>query len=254
MMSTQSIDEIYQTPLGASRHITLLFKRVVDIVGSSVGLVLLSPLFLVVAIMIKADSKGTVLFKQDRLGKYGMPYKIFKFRTMVQNADKMTSGLYSFNGDSRITKVGNWLRNTSIDELPQLINVWVGNMSLIGPRPPVVNELGDFDTLNKRYKNRFRVKPGMSGLAQVTGRNGNTWDYKVNFDNEYIEKLFKYGFWYDFVILLRTVRYVFQKQDIVEAKVDDSLDDAAAAKAAEAEIIRLAHATEAEDVREIVNV
>lgn len=253
-MNIQSIDEIYQTPLGASRHSTLFFKRAVDIVGSSVGLVILFPLFLVVAIMIKLDSKGTVLFMQDRLGRYGVPYEIIKFRTMVQNADKMASGLYSFNGDLRITKVGNWLRNTSIDELPQLFNVWIGNMSLIGPRPPVVNELGDFDTLNSRYKRRFRVKPGMSGLAQVTGRNGNTWDNKVNFDNEYIEKLFKYGFWYDFTILFRTVRHVFKKQDIVETKIDDSLDDIAAAKAAEAEIIRLAHTPEAEEMREPVNV
>ena len=137
--------------------------------------------------------------------------------------------------------MGNWLRNTSIDELPQLINVFIGNMSLVGPRPPVTYELGDFETLNRRYKNRFRVKPGMTGLAQVVGRNSNTWDYKVNFDNQYIEKLIVTGIWTDIVILFKTVGYVFHSTGIVEAKIDDSLDDAAAAEAAEREIIRLAH-------------
>lgn len=250
-MLSESNDRMYQVPRGIFIQITLFIKRFLDLICSSIGLILLSPVFLTVSILIKLDSDGPVLFRQNRLGKYGIPYKIFKFRTMVRNADKKASGLYSFRGDSRITKIGNWLRSTSIDELPQLINVWLGNMSLIGPRPAVVNELGDFKTLNMRYKKRFRVKPGMSGLAQVSGRNGNTWDYKVNFDNEYIEQLFKYGVIVDVVILLKTVRYVFAKQDIVEAKVDDSLDDATAAKRAEAEIIRLAHQPETEDAGSI---
>lgn len=239
-----AIDPVYQEYLNTRStfmKFTLVLKRLIDILGSTFGLILLSPLFLVVAIAIKLDSKGTVFFKQARLGLYGREYKIFKFRTMCQNAERMSGGLYSFAGDSRITKVGNWLRNTSIDELPQLINVFIGNMSLVGPRPPVTYELGDIGTLNRRYKNRFRVKPGMTGLAQVVGRNGNTWDYKVNFDNQYIEKLMTTGIWTDIVILFKTVGYVFHSTGIVEAKIDDSLDDAAAAEAAEREIIRLAH-------------
>lgn len=238
------IDPVYQDYLNsrsAFMKFALVLKRLIDIFGSTIGLIVLSPLFLVVAIAIKLDSKGPVFFKQARLGLYGREYKIFKFRTMCQNAERMSGGLYSFAGDSRITKVGNWLRNTSIDELPQLINVFIGKMSLVGPRPPVTYELGDFETLNRRYKNRFRVKPGMTGLAQVVGRNGNTWDYKVNFDNQYIEKLMTTGIWTDIVILFKTVGYVFRSAGIVEAKIDDSLDDAAAAEAAEREIIRLAH-------------
>ena len=124
---------------------------------------------------------------------------------MCQNAEHMEAGIYSFAGDSRITKVGNWLRNTSIDELAQLINVLIGNMSLVGPRPPVTYELGDFATLNRRYKRRFRVKPGMTGLSQVAGRNCITWDQKVNYDNQYIEKLQSRGIWVDIVILFKTV-------------------------------------------------
>lgn len=238
------IDPIYVDYINSRStcmKITLVLKRVIDIFCSAFGLILLSTLFLVVAIAIKLDSKGPVFFKQARLGFYGKEYKIFKFRTMCQNAERMSGGLYSFTGDSRITKVGDWLRNTSIDELPQLINVFIGNMSLVGPRPPVTYELGDFKTLNKRYKNRFRVKPGMTGLAQVVGRNGNTWDYKVNFDNQYIEKLMITGVWTDIVILFKTVGYVFNHTGIVEAKIDDSLDDTAAAEAAEREVIRLAH-------------
>lgn len=247
--SESSLDPVYLEYLNSRStfmKFTLALKRLIDIFGSTFGLILLSPLFLVVAIAIKLDSKGPVFFKQARLGLYGKEYKIFKFRTMCQNAERMSGGLYSFAGDSRITQVGNWLRNTSIDELPQLINVFIGNMSLVGPRPPVTYELGDFKTLNKRYKNRFRVKPGMTGLAQVVGRNGNTWDYKVNFDNQYIEKLMTTGIWTDIVILFKTVGYIFRSTGIVEAKIDDSLDDAAAAEAAEREIIRLAHIEEDE--------
>lgn len=240
----QSIDSIFQQ-FKKDRTIgfmmTLGLKRLIDLFGSILGITLLSPLFLGVAIAIKLDSFGPIFFKQNRIGLYGKEYKIFKFRTMCQNAEHMACGLYSFAGDSRITKVGNWLRNTSIDELAQLINVFIGNMSLVGPRPPVTYELGDIATLNLRYKNRFRVKPGMTGLAQVAGRNCNTWDQKVNFDNQYIERLQKQSILADIVILFKTIGYVLYHNDIIEAKIDDSLDDIAAAKAAEQEIIRRAH-------------
>lgn len=246
-----SLDPVYQE-FEASRTIsqisTLVIKRLIDLIGSSIGLLLLSPLFLLVAIAIKCDSNGDVFFKQNRLGLYGKEYKIFKFRTMCQNAEKIGSGLYSFSSDSRITKVGNWLRDTSIDELAQLINVFIGNMSLVGPRPPVSYELGDFATLNRRYKKRFRVKPGMTGLAQVIGRNSNTWDQKVNYDNEYIDRLFKRSVLIDLVILFKTIVYVFKHNNIVEKKVNDNLDDVAAAEAAEREIIQLAHEPEMEDL------
>jgi lipopolysaccharide/colanic/teichoic acid biosynthesis glycosyltransferase len=228
--------------------ITLFLKRMIDMFGSLFGLIILSPLFLGVAVAIKLDSKGPIFFKQTRLGLYGRKFKIYKFRTMCQNAEHMAAGLYSFADDARITRLGSWLRKTSIDELAQLINVFLGNMSLVGPRPPVAYELGDFETLNRRYKKRFRVKPGMTGLAQVVGRNSNTWDYKVDLDNQYIEKLEKQSIWVDIAILFKTIEYVFGHNDIVETKIDDSLDDATAAKVAEIEIIRLAHTLEEEDL------
>lgn len=230
---------------------TLGLKRFIDLFGSAVGIVLLAPLFLVVSIAIKLDSPGPVFFKQGRLGLFGKEYKMYKFRTMCQNAEHMEAGLYSFTGDSRITKVGNWLRKTSIDELAQLINVFIGNMSLVGPRPPVTYELGGFATLNRRYKRRFRVKPGITGLSQVAGRNCITWDQKVNYDNQYIEMLQKQSIWVDIVILFKTVGYVLKHNDIVEEKIDESLDDATAAEAAEKEIIRLAHILEEEDLADI---
>ena len=231
----------YKKSSSAFMLITLGLKRAIDLIGSTVGIILLSPLFLGVSIAIKLDSPGSVFYKQERLGLYGREYEIFKFRSMCQNAEHMSTGLYSFACDPRITKVGNWLRNTSIDELPQLINVFIGNMSLVGPRPPVIYELGDFKTLNIRYKNRFRVKPGISGLAQVAGRNCNTWDQKVSFDNQYIDKLMHVGILIDIVILFKTFGYVFNHTGIVESKLDELLDDAAAAEMAEKEIIRLAH-------------
>ncbi len=250
-IQVSSLDMVYveyirsRTPF---MMVTLALKRLIDIIGACFGLIVLSPLFLVVSIAIKLESRGHVFFKQARLGRYGKEYMIFKFRTMCQNAEQLSGGLYSFADDSRITKVGNWLRNTSIDELPQLINVFMGNMSLVGPRPPVTYELGDFSTLNRRYKKRFRIKPGMTGLAQITGRNCNTWDQKVYYDNQYIDNLKKQGIWTDIVILFKTIKYVFRHTGIVEAKIDDSLDEAAAAEAAEMEIIRLAHCKEDEDL------
>lgn len=247
-VTLDSVYAEYENSRSIPMKFTLVLKRVIDLLGSTIGLVLLAPLFLVVSIAIKIDSPGPVFYKQERLGLYGQAYNMYKFRTMCQNAENMEAGIYSFAGDVRVTKVGNWLRKTSIDELAQLINVLTGNMSLVGPRPPVTYELGDFATLNKRYKRRFRVKPGMTGLAQVIGRNKNTWDYKVNFDNKYIEKLEKHGIWIDIVILYKTLGYVLKHNDIVEEKLDESLDDIAAAEAVQKEIIRLAHILEEEDL------
>ena len=123
------------------------------------------------------------------------------------------------------------MRNTSLDELPQLFNVLEGSLSLVGPRPCVTYELGDFDTLNKRYKKRFSVKAGITGLAQARGRNENSWDEKVSLDNEYI----------DMVVLFETFINVFKSKDITESKFDVNMEDEESAKRAEEEIIRIAH-------------
>ena len=216
-------------------------KRFFDIVLCAVALIVLIPILLVIAILIKADSKGPVLFIQERRTKNGRIFKMYKFRSMVVNAENMGSGLFNYENDPRVTKVGRFLRKTSLDELPQLWNVLKGDLSLVGPRPCVSYELGDFDTLNKKYKKRFEVRGGITGLAQVKGRNENSWDEKVTYDNMYIDKFKKQGVFLDIKIMAETVFKVFRRQNIYEEKTNESLDDAEAAKLAEDEIIRIAH-------------
>lgn len=228
-----------------------LIKRVFDFTVCLVALVVLSPLWVVIAVAIKCDSKGPVLFAQDRRTKDGRIFKMYKFRSMVVNAEKMGAGLFNYENDPRVTKTGRFLRNTSLDELPQLWNVVKGDLSLVGPRPCVSYELGDFDTLNKKYKKRFEVRGGITGLAQVEGRNENSWDEKVTYDNIYIDEFKKQGVWLDIKILVGTVAKVFKKANIYEEKADNSMDDAEAAKSAEAEIIRIAHLPDEEEIENI---
>ncbi len=221
--------------------IAKFFKRIFDIFSSLFAILLLLPLWIIVAIAIKCDSKGPVLFKQERRTKNGRVFKMLKFRSMVVDAEKSGAGLFNYKDDPRVTKVGRFLRNSSIDELPQLFNIFKGDMSVVGPRPCVVYELGDFDTLNKRYKKRFEMKAGLTGLAQVKGRNDISWDEKVEYDNKYIDGFKKYGVFTDIKILWLSVVKVFKKEDIYESKEDENLDDAEAARRAEEEIIRIAH-------------
>lgn len=217
------------------------FKRIFDIVSSFLVIVLLIPIWIVIPIAIKCDSKGPVFFKQERRTKNGRVFKMLKFRSMVVNAEQSGAGLFNYKDDPRVTKVGRFLRNSSIDELPQLFNIFKGDMSVVGPRPCVKYELGDFDTLNKKYKKRFEMKAGLTGLAQVKGRNDISWDEKVEYDNLYIDNFKKHGVFTDIKILWLSVIKVFKKEDIYENKTDENLDDAEAAKLAEEEIIRLAH-------------
>lgn len=222
-------------------------KRVFDIICSFIGLVVLFPLFVIIAVAIKLDSKGPVFFKQDRRTKDGRIFKMYKFRSMCVDAEKKGAGLFNFADDPRVTRVGRFLRNSSLDELPQLLNVLKGDLSLVGPRPCVTYELGDFETLNKKYKKRFRVVAGITGLAQIKGRNENSWDEKVTYDNEYIDLFEKQGLWLDIKILFGTVAKVFKRKDICEEKIDESLDDETAAYLAEQEIIRIAHLPDEEE-------
>ena len=180
--------------------IAKFFKRIFDIFSSLFAILLLLPLWIIVAIAIKCDSKGPVFFKQERRTKNGRVFKMLKFRSMVVDAEKSGAGLFNYKDDPRVTKVGRFLRNSSIDELPQLFNIFKGDMSVVGPRPCVVYELGDFDTLNKRYKKRFEMKAGLTGLAQVKGRNDISWDEKVEYDNKYIDGFKKYGVFTDIKI------------------------------------------------------
>lgn len=221
--------------------ISLGIKRAFDIVSSGILIVLLTPFWIGISIAIKKDSEGPILFKQERRTKEGRVFQMYKFRSMVVNAEKMGAGLFNYEKDPRVTKVGRMLRDSSLDELPQLFNIFKGDMSVVGPRPCVTYELGDFETLNKKYRKRFEVKAGLTGWAQIKGRNDISWDKKVTYDNEYVDLFRKYGFLIDIKVGLMSLFKAFKKEKIYENKVDESLNDEEAAKAEEAEIIRLAH-------------
>lgn len=226
-----------------------MIKRSFDIISSLIFVVLLFPLWIIVAICIKVDSKGPVFFKQGRRTKDGKIFYMIKFRSMIVNAEKIGTGLFNYKNDPRVTKVGRFLRNTSIDELPQLFNILRGDMSVVGPRPCVTYELGDFDTLNRRYKKRFKVKAGLTGLAQVRGRNDISWDEKVGYDNQYVDEFRRIGIIEDIIILFMSVKKVFKKENIYENKYDSSMNDVESAKKEEEEIIRIAHLPDKKRIR-----
>ena len=188
-------------------------KRTVDITASAAALLLLSPVFLVTSLAIRKDSDGPAMFTQKRIGKDGKLFEIYKFRTMVPDADKKLFEMlekdekareeYKLNkklkNDPRITKVGNFLRKTSIDELPQLINVLKGDMSLVGPRPYLPREIDD---MGSYYDTIIESKPGITGLWQVSGRSNTTFEERLHFDKEYNENK---SFTYDMGLLVKTV-------------------------------------------------
>ena len=193
------------------------FKRILDFILSLLALILLMPVMIVIGIAIKIDSKGPIFFLQERLGKSGKVFKIIKFRTMVVNAENIGDGLkVKSENDSRITKVGKFLRKTSLDELPQLINVIKGEMSLIGPRPPVTYHPHKFEDYSKEQKQRFLVRPGITGLAQVRVRNSATWDERIKIDIEYIKKI---TFIKDIGIVFKTVKNIISKENIYQENV-----------------------------------
>lgn len=192
----------------------LLTKRCMDFMGALCGLILLSPLFLIIALIIKyEDPKGTVFFKQIRVGKDGKEFHMYKFRSMVADAEERLKDLLQYNEvsgamfkmkeDPRITKIGKFIRRTSLDELPQLINVLKGEMSLVGPRPPLPREVKEYTAYDKQ---RLLVIPGCTGLWQVSGRNNLGFKEMVQLDLQYIEKG---SILFDIFIIFKTVKEVF---------------------------------------------
>jgi undecaprenyl phosphate N,N'-diacetylbacillosamine 1-phosphate transferase len=187
-------------------------KRFFDIFFSLIGLSLVFPILLVIAIAIKIESSGPIFFFQKRIGINGKVFNIIKFRTMVVNAENMEGGIFNTANDPRVTKTGNFLRNSSLDEIPQFINILRGDMSFVGPRPPVTYELGNYEGWDAYLKKSFSVKPGVTGLAQVSGRNELNWDEKTKLNLEYIEKYRFYGLIFDIKIILLTIVKVLKNE------------------------------------------
>ena len=191
----------------------MFIKRCIDFFGSLFGIILILPLLIVISLSVKFTSKGPIFFRQERLGKKGKVFKSVKFRTVVVNAEKIGDGLkINSENDDRITKVGKFLRATSLDELPQLWNVLVGDMSMVGPRPPATYFPYDgYDNYPDWAKKRFEMRPGMTGLTQVTVRNSVPWDERIAIDIEYMEK---FNILLDIKILFKTLKKVFVRENI----------------------------------------
>ena len=179
-----------------------IFKRICDFIVASVALIVLFPFLFITAILIKLDSKGPIIFKQERLGKNGVPFKIWKFRSMCVGAEKQGSGVYSYKGDARVTKVGRIIRATSIDEIPQLVNILKGDMALIGPRPALTYHPWPYEQYTDHQKHMFDVFPGVTGWAQVNGRKEVPWPERIELNVWYAKNM---SLWLDLKIFFMTV-------------------------------------------------
>lgn len=192
------------------RNINLLCKRLLDVAVASVGILLILPVLLLIAVAVKLSSPGGALFCQERLGEQGKTFTIYKFRTMVDGAIYQGAGVNTFKGDPRITSVGKFLREYHLDELPQLFNVLQGDMSLVGPRPLLPEEL---PTYTNRQKRRLLVKPGITAWEAVNGGLDNSLEQRLELDVWYVNH---FSFWLDLVILLRTIPVVLRKEGVYE--------------------------------------
>ena len=187
-----------------------IIKRLFDIICSLISIIILSPVFILISILIKIeDPKGKILFSQDRCGKNGKTFKMYKFRSMVHNAEELLEDLQKMNEmsgpvfkikeDPRITRVGKFIRKTSLDELPQIINILNGDMSFVGPRPPLVNEVKQY---NEYQIQRLLVKPGLTCIWQVSGRNNIDFDEWIDLDLKYIKER---NLMLDLTLILKTI-------------------------------------------------
>lgn len=188
--------------------VQLVIKRIFDVLVSFVGLILLSTVLLLIALAIKLDSPGSPFFIQERVGKDGKIFKIFKFRTMLPKDKSIDATGNEIENYARITKVGRFLRKTSLDELPQLFNVLIGNMSLIGPRPTLLYQVEKY---TPEQRERLRMLPGISGWAQVNGRNNLSWEEKIEYDRYYVKH---FSLTLDIKILIKTIGVVFGQKGV----------------------------------------
>jgi lipopolysaccharide/colanic/teichoic acid biosynthesis glycosyltransferase len=191
-------------------------KRAFDLVGGAMLLIVLAPVWLSICLLIKMDSPGPILFRQRRIGQYGVPFRMFKFRTMVEGADtrkpallhmnEAAEGLFKISGDPRLTRTGRWLRRTSLDELPQLLDVISGRMSLVGPRPLIPQEDSQ---ITGAHRSRLSMRPGMTGVWQVNGASAIPISEMVELDSEYIKQ---WSLWLDVKLLLLTASHVVHRR------------------------------------------
>jgi undecaprenyl phosphate N,N'-diacetylbacillosamine 1-phosphate transferase len=183
-------------------------KDYLDFIGALMGLILLSPIIFLIGFLIRIDTPGPIFFRQERIGRNGKPFRSYKFRSMVDKATTMGLGLNVSVNDDRITRVGKFLRNSSLDELPQLFNVLKGEMSLVGPRPTLGYQVEAYNATQRR---RLKVKPGITGWAQINGRNAIPWEDRIKFDVWYVDN---WSLWLDFKILRRTLKTVLKEEGL----------------------------------------
>ena len=202
-----------------SRRWQLAVKHAGDRVAAGVLLLLLSPAFAVIGLLVWLEDGRPSFFRQDRVGRYGRRFLIWKFRSMVVEADRLLDKEGRVHGDGRITRVGRFLRLTSLDELPQLINVIRGEMSFIGPRPGLKEH---YDRYTAAQKRRYDMRPGVTGLAQVNGRNTLPWSRRIAYDLEYIDQ---FSLWQDVKILAKTIAIVATGKNVVLDRNPELVDD-----------------------------
>lgn len=219
-MKTTSLRTQSNVQTKISKKVYMKIKRVIDVILASIALILLSPLFAIIAISIKIDSKGPVFFAHKRIGKYGKIIKLYKFRSMVVNAEELIKSFtpeqmkeykenYKLTNDPRITRVGKFLRKTSLDELPQLINIINGDLSIIGPRPVVADELEKYGTNKDKF---LSVTPGLTGYWAANGRSNTTYEQRMEMELFYIDNL---SLKMDIKVFFKTILSVLKKEGAV---------------------------------------
>lgn len=213
LKSVDSVSDVVMKEEYEKSYLYFFVKRIIDIVASLLGIIVLSPVFIITAIAIKLDSKGPVFFGQQRVGQHGKLFKMYKFRSMVTNAEElleklknnneMSGPMFKMTDDPRITKIGRFIRKTSIDELPQLVNVLKGEMSLVGPRPNLPKEVEEFEPW---MKDKLIAKPGLTCYWQVMGRNSIDFEDWMKLDIKYVKER---NTWLDIKLIFKTVGVLF---------------------------------------------